>query len=686
MARLLAILLACVVLTACQPAPPQPTSGSLDGIIEAIDEQDIDGRKPLGAATVSLAGTDRSARTDSQGRFRFDNIASGQVELIVEASGYETFTLTRLDVRAGEVASAGRIPLRPLETGPKKVSLTAGVLFSDLPEGITGETIPILIEAVQDDLTTSTSIHGEGAFQFEEMHPGPVQLTLSALVDGADFVRTYDVTIGDQDTTIESPFILTPVPIEAELNGASSVPGDVTLLSAGPGLEGIFGEVMLDGPQEAGRWAFGGATIAVTGPEARTAEVGLDGRFQLVPLKPGEYTVRLGGPALRVAGAYQALIVQVPSEAVAYIRIPARLPEVNSTTSGAASAPVPTTPAAPEAPGSLTLTGTLILSSKSGAMPMAFVTLAGTQFTATPGVDGGFSIRGVPPGRYSLVAAAQDHKPYGPESLDLSDAKNTVDLGEITLELDLQRPKVLSTDPTQGRRNLAVDEVVPFTIVFDQPMNPGTVKQALSISPTVTMALFMGRESQRSDDRTLYGELYGAGVGNPLDHDTSYRVTIASSAANMQGVSMGQPYTLSFSTSKPSIIDTFPKDGSTGNLVSVNDALLIYCNAPIDDRLTTERVVSIRPDNGGSDPLLRVTKDARTGWGILEVRYPFETNTQYRVRIGSRLRTASGRSFDNAPYTFSFRTGEVATQTLDEVSSGGRRERRRGEAPRREED
>jgi hypothetical protein len=77
-----------------------PREGALEGIAKEA------GGRPIANAVVTLAGTDRDARTDAQGHFRFTDLPTGAYDIALSPSdgrGVLSFAWT---IRAGEVTTA----------------------------------------------------------------------------------------------------------------------------------------------------------------------------------------------------------------------------------------------------------------------------------------------------------------------------------------------------------------------------------------------------------------------------------------------------------------------------------------------------------------------------------------------------------------------------------------------------
>jgi hypothetical protein len=670
MAPLAAVLASCQGTSgAADPNAP----GSLTGSVRLVREE-ADPAAPAGQTQakrvetgdslfgiqVFLGGTDRVARTDSSGRFRFDGLAPGSYEVMAERDGYASAHKPGLKVEPGQAVALEQLELLEKEAPGDDLALGSirgkAVLGGDSPPAARIE-----VTAVGDQASAKTATTPAGGFLLTQLKPGSYTLYFRASTPGyAVATRTFEVFPGENAL---------PDPVTLQLEGASDAE-DETLPPAAvseqvasvEGAESLYGSVVFAAPEAIRQRVYSVASLQLENAAVpRYAGFTEAGEFSFPALEPGRYKLTLQSEDIELI---EPIEVEIRRGENTLLVLQARyLGEV---------------PAEGEAPaeeiqpieGGATLFGRVILADPSAA-PSATVALGGSSLASKPDRDGNFRLQNVPPGVYDFFASAKGHVDYA-EAIDVA-GPGEIDLGEILLELDVEAPQVIATSPVDGTRDIPVDEVVPFTIEFDQPMDGRSAKAAISIRPNAAFALFMGSEAPNSSDRVLQGELYGFGAADALQHGQRYTLTVDASASSLEGVPMEQPFSFSFSTSKPAIIDSYPANGSSGAAISVNQHLLIYCNASIDPDRVNPRAVSIDPNRSGSEPILRVSTDARTGWGILEVSFPFEPDTNYKVSVNSRLRTASNQAFANTPFTISFRTGQLQTQTLDQVASYGRR-------------
>ncbi len=127
-------------------------------------------------------------------------------------------------------------------------------------------------------------------------------------------------------------------------------------------------------------------------------------------------------------------------------------------------------------------------------------------------------------------------------------------------------PVIVQRSPAAGEE-LRVES--PVVVVFDRAMNRAAVEAAFSLSPAVP-----GRFDW-SDERTLR---YFTEAG--WEHDTEYRVSIATTATSQDGEPLGEAFTFRFRTvGYLSVTQTLPIDGSVG--VAVDGTIFVMFNRPV---------------------------------------------------------------------------------------------------------
>ena len=101
--RFAAILLASVAPFAVVLAPASAQSPEARGSFDGVVIQEASGN-PLPGVLVSAAGTNATATTDAQGRFRFGNLPAGAITIELRFLGYQPLT-QQITVPNGETGT-----------------------------------------------------------------------------------------------------------------------------------------------------------------------------------------------------------------------------------------------------------------------------------------------------------------------------------------------------------------------------------------------------------------------------------------------------------------------------------------------------------------------------------------------------------------------------------------------------
>jgi len=152
----------------------------------------------------------------------------------------------------------------------------------------------------------------------------------------------------------------------------------------------------------------------------------------------------------------------------------------------------------------------------------------------------------------------------------LSDTTGGVLQEDFSWSFTIQAPYVLSTDPVDGARGVALNR--PITVTFSQPMDRSSTQAAFSIEPNVP-----GRFSWSANDTVLTFIPEGL-----LELDTGYRIRVSTSAraaagdANLRGGIDNYFRTVP----PPAILSTIPADGN--NNAPPDTSFTIRFASPMD--------------------------------------------------------------------------------------------------------
>jgi Bacterial Ig-like domain/WD40-like Beta Propeller Repeat len=222
------------------------------------------------------------------------------------------------------------------------------------------------------------------------------------------------------------------------------------------------------------------------------------------------------------------------------------------------------------------------------------------------------------------------------------------------------RPSVAETDPSDGARDVAVDE--PLLITFSTLMDTGSVERALEVEPAVEYALRWS------------GEVLEIDPAGSLEPGRDYRVEIGGEAADVAGVAVGEPSVVRFRTVAAGLepIAFLPSDGVDGIAPTAPIAIMfdraIDADSVVDDLVTigpsvagTLEVVSPEGDPVDDEDAERGTVLRFTPSGALPL------NTTFDVTIAAGLRALDGgRMAEDA--SWSFTTGAPASTLSNRIT------------------
>lgn len=132
-------------------------------------------------------------------------------------------------------------------------------------------------------------------------------------------------------------------------------------------------------------------------------------------------------------------------------------------------------------------------------------------------------------------------------------------------------PAVISTDPTPGQGNVALNKII--TATFSIPMD----------RTTLTNATFIVKQGLNTiaGVLTYNGSTVSFAPSNPLTANTVYTVTITTGATSAQGTPLAADYTWNFTTLPiPTVTDTDPSNNAMG--VDVNKTVTATFSIPMD--------------------------------------------------------------------------------------------------------
>ncbi len=681
----------------------RPDTGTLVGSVLLSDQSDHE------AIEVYIPGTTFRAVTDSQGRYRFSAIPSGEYELVIDKESYHSWRET-IAIVAGELTSSDTVILDPWVD---PVGAIVGHLRLEGYERHEGATVLLI------GLSKSTVSDATGTFELLDIPPGVYEL--AAIKDGFLSARRAGITVTENETTtldkllLEDPFYEEPIAVEDILpaTGAGQISGRA-FLQGSLDYSGTWVEVA-DYPHLATSTRSNGAFVLERMPigtfdivfrhegyeEAVATGIQSTTAIRMLPmimihLRPLETVARLGRIEGRImlegaddhAGTFLSLrgqefaietdelgdfelsgvrageyILSAEHDGYTMARVFISIKAGGITPRVDLTLQIETEDEG-EAWGSVE--GQAFLDNADDHSGI-LVAVQGTTLMTLTEPDGSYAFPDVPAGPTVLLFQKAD---YGSASLETDvPGDETVENAAVVLESQMERPFVTETIPGHGGGDVpVVDGVLDVLATFSEPMAGPSVKQAVEITPPVNFRAYFDRETDLSNINQLHLEFYRDGPDG-VRFKTTYRVRIDSSAASMRGVEMEEPYTFEFRTAGPLIVRSLPEDGARGFMVFDRERMWFETNAAVDPR-SAERAIKIRP-RPDSNPEIYVL-GGQSGSRV-QIETTLKDDARYRITIGRELRTVNGERFSNVPYTIGFSTAEIVG---DETPRERRRSRR----------
>ncbi len=610
------------------PRQPPPAPLSIQGQVS------LEGRELAGGIQVYIPGTPHVSITGPDGRFRLSGLEPGLHAVVARAQGYEPLVLGEVYIDDPPTTRTFTLPARLLTTSiadepTTPVSTTAppavdapGRIEGEVirPAGAAGEAGDCRIELVGTPWRTVCD--DSGRFMLWSIPPGVY--TLRALATG-----------------------FAPVNLEVEVTaGELTGPLRVELLQpqAARGTRRILGEVRLWSPDGQRLTDQQQALVQIAGrPETATLPDS-EGRFVIDGLGPGRHIV-----TARADGFQDAVPVEIDLTGVPQMEM--RLDLVARADSAAAAA------------GQSVLRGQALRENDQDHSGIR-VALAGTAHSATTDADGTFNFERLPAGNYRLLAQAEGFE-TAQATIDLAAGEDLSIDEPLVLAARVDRPRVIGTDPTDGARGVLLDAQIPIAVRFSKRMDPESVRQAIRIDPPIAFRVYIGRDLPTTDFDLAQVVLEGVGV-NSAQFNTQYRMTIAETATDVEGIPMAEPYSMRLRMGGPAVVETWPADGGVKAQLTPTDPIIVRFNVALRIESVNSRTVRFRPQLPQT-PQLALQSDPETGWSTLLIQQTLRPDEVYRLTLERGLRTIDNRSLDNTPYAITFRTPPYRTLPLPTV-------------------
>lgn len=658
---------------------------------------ELPGRSDCEGARVYVPGTSKIAFTDAEGRFVLEALPDGPIEVVFQADGFQperkTFTLPLGKTYRLEQA-VQLVPLEDVSAGLRTVRGTVRLEGGKDPAGT-------MVVFQGEEKSASAVVNGTGdyeiaglapgAYRADFYRPGYVAIRRNVEIPSKGEIPTFNAVLssGGGEAAPAAGRLQGIAALEGTRDHSGilvSVEGTSKVAVTGPDggfvLEGLTGETHFVAFYKPGYESIrmesaqltrapGGVRVTLSrqteSPTTGTVEgfvqyeggfhtdlsgvnielrsqlayqttTGQNGLFRVSNVNPGVYILKAG---IEGYESYELLGVQVkPGETV---RVPPIVLQASNRTLGE------------EDELESQLAGTARLSGKPDHAGIA-VKIVGSPLTTSTDPNGAYLFSHVPSGAYELSFSYPGYKDETLKDIQIV-AGQSLTLGPVTLFEERQKPYVLYTEPGDGAQGVPVREYIDVAVVFSNRIKPETIKKAVRIVPEVAHTVYTAGEIPRAESDRAVIRLFKTRKPE-LQLAQEYRFQIEGSVRDVFDVAMEEPYEFSIRTSGPLIINTIPKDGEQGVFFTIGDYIVLDFNTEVDYKTVMRSLdVSPRPVTG---PMLFTER--LEGGSRAKFQVDFDDNTRYTVRIGSSLRSAAGASFDNTPYSFSFRTASIQDQ------------------------
>jgi len=187
-----------------------------------------------------------------------------------------------------------------------------------------------------------------------------------------------------------------------------------------------------------------------------------------------------------------------------------------------------------------------------------------------------------------------------------------------------------------------------ITVMFNRPVVPLTT---LAEMETLPHPLSFEPELPGTGE-WLNTSIYIFRPETPLSGGITYRATVSGDLTDLAGTPLSGPYTWSFGTVPPEVLDVNPWHDAT--LVDINTAVTARFNQPVDAQ-AAERAFTLR-ESGALGRDVRGTVDIEGRMLTFTPAQPLDFDTRYTAIVGAGVTSAAGGRGSLAAYDWQFTT------------------------------
>lgn len=223
-------------------------------------------------------------------------------------------------------------------------------------------------------------------------------------------------------------------------------------------------------------------------------------------------------------------------------------------------------------------------------------------------------------------------------------------------------PSVVSTNPAHESVSVPTNRAV--TVTFNKSVNPTSINpETFLLRNVITDAPVSGEPTYDENSRTA------AFRTNDLAPATTYRATVTSQIADMNGRRMTSDYSWQFTTAaetddildetRPSVLNTFPASDATA--VPLNTSVLITFSEALDPTTINNQTYTLW--RNGTEPVTGTISYVGTT-AAFKPNSPLSANTVYSAEVTTAIQDLAGNALQDT-FRWSFTTETLPAPPLE---------------------